>query len=175
MAQFEPAFEATMKHEGGYAANPAGSADRGGETYKGISRKNWPGWKGWALIDTAKQKPGFPRNLSSVDGLESAVQTFYKFNFWPPYIADLQNQELANWLFDKAVNMGLGQAVKLIQRAAGAVDDGRFGPKTANAISVADPIALLAACRAQASAFYIALADKNPSQKQFLKGWLARA
>lgn len=172
MAQFEPAFEATMKHEGGYANNPA---DKGGETYKGIARKFWPGWKGWPLVDAAKQKPNWPHNLGSIKELQVAVAQFYQSNFWPRYISEINSQDVANWLFDKAVNMGLVQAIKLVQRAAGVVDDGRFGPKTANAISAADPIALLGACRAQASAFYIALADKNPSQKQFLKGWLARA
>ena len=62
MAQFEPAFEKTMKFEGGYANNPA---DRGGETYRGIARKIWPGWNGWPLVDAAKQKAGFPGNLAA--------------------------------------------------------------------------------------------------------------
>lgn len=172
MAQFEPAFNETMKHEGGYANNPA---DRGGETYKGIARKMWPGWKGWILVDAAKQKTGWPHNMDAMKDLQAAVAQFYQANFWPHYIAEIQDQDVANWFFDKAVNMGLGQATKLIQRAAGVVDDGRYGPKTANAIAAADPTELLKKCREQARAFYRSLADKNPSQERFLKGWLARA
>ena len=43
MANFDEAFALTMKSEGGYANNPN---DTGGETYKGVSRKNHPKWNG---------------------------------------------------------------------------------------------------------------------------------
>lgn len=172
MAQFEPAFEKTMKHEGGYANNPA---DRGGETYRGIARKIWPGWNGWPLVDAAKQKAGFPGNLAANADLQARVAAFYRANFWPRHFGEIKDQSIAEWLFDKSVNMGIGQAVKLLQRAAGVTADGDYGPKTTIAVNNADPAQLLEACREQARAFYRRLAERNPSQKQFLKGWLARA
>jgi len=42
----------TLKHEGGYANH---SADKGGETYRGITRKNNPNWQGWKYIDEVKR------------------------------------------------------------------------------------------------------------------------
>lgn len=172
MALFEPAFEKTMVHEGGYANNPA---DRGGETYKGIARKFWPGWAGWVLVDAAKKKAGFPRCLAADAELQTRVAAFYRANFWPRHFSEIKDQSIAEWLFDKSVNMGIGQAVKLLQRAAGVTADGDYGPKTTIAVNSADPVRLLEQCREQARAFYRGLAEKNPSQKQFLKGWLARA
>lgn len=175
MADFETAYLLTMGHEGGYANNPA---DRGGETYRGIARKFWPGWSGWKLVDAAKQQLNFPRSLGENLPLQAQVKAFYRNAFWPQYLADMTNQALANWLFDKSVNMGPAQAVKLLQRALGITDDGKFGPKTAAAVAAGltrDDADLLDACRAQARAFYTALAERDPSQRQFLKGWLARA
>lgn len=41
-----------LGHEGGYANHPA---DKGGETYRGISRKANPDWVGWKYIDEVKR------------------------------------------------------------------------------------------------------------------------
>lgn len=172
MADFWTAFNKTMKHEGGYANNPA---DRGGETYRGIARKHWPAWQGWPLVDEKKSRPDFPKCLTDSAYLDAAVKDFYRRNFWPAWMGGIESQDLADWVFDKAVNMGTAQAVKLLQRAAGVDDDGRWGPRTAAAVKAADPSSLLEACREQARMFYRQLADNNPSQRQFLKGWLARA
>ncbi len=50
---FQKALAHTLEFEGGYANDPA---DSGGETFRGISRRNWPQWEGWPLIDQAKVK-----------------------------------------------------------------------------------------------------------------------
>ena len=44
-------IDMVLKHEGGYA-NVSG--DLGGETYRGISRKNFPSWNGWEIVDEKK-------------------------------------------------------------------------------------------------------------------------
>lgn len=172
MAEFIPAFEKTMNHEGGYANNPH---DHGGETYRGISRKNWQGWDGWQQIDREKQAKGFPACLDTNADLQRRVREFYRRNFWTPTMADIIDQQIADWLFDKAVNMGISQANKLLQRALGVDDDGIMGPVTMNAINRYDQKELLDRCRGVARAHYIYLAQKDPSQERFLKGWLARA
>lgn len=175
MADFDIAYRLTMKHEGGYANNPH---DRGRETYKGIARKFWSGWIGWPLIDDAKKQPGFPRSLDENMLLQAHVKAFYRNCFWPAFMADMSNQDLANWLFDKGVNMGIPQAVKLLQRAIGAADDGKYGAKTDAALKKAlaeDAAGVLERCREHARAFYRQLAAKDPSQAQFLNGWLKRA
>jgi lysozyme family protein len=65
MADFKQAHSIVMNNEGGYANDPS---DRGGETYKGISRNNFPNWKGWKLIDLHKLHVGFPQNLEADQG-----------------------------------------------------------------------------------------------------------
>lgn len=173
MAEFGPAFDIMIKNEGfpGYVNDPS---DHGGETCAGIARKFWRGWRGWQIVDEYKNKPGFPKNLRDATGLFSAVQDFYKTNFWTPAMEQMP-QEVATWLFDKSVNMGSGQAKKLLQRALGVTDDGQLGIITMTAIKNSDPVELVEKCREQARAFYRGLVDKNPSQAKFLSGWLARA
>lgn len=188
MAEFEPAFVETMKHEGGYANNPA---DPGGETYKGIARNYWPKWAGWKQIDGVKAQTvaqptfGTPeyRNwvkyldgvLAKFNALQASVARFYRDNFWSPLMAEIPDQDLASWLFDKSVNMGHARANKLLQRALHVDADGVIGPQTRAMLHAADPTALLAACREEAKRYYTQLALKDPSKSQFLHGWLARA
>jgi lysozyme family protein len=172
MAAFLPAFAATMKHEGGYAYDPH---DYGGETYKGISRKNFRGWSGWADIDRLKRDKDFPACLDRNADLQGKIREFYQRNFWTPSLDVIKDQDLANWLFDKGVNMGIRQAVKLIQRALHVDVDGVIGPQTMAQLNAAEPIALLADCREEAKRFYTKLALNDPTQTRFLHGWLARA
>ncbi len=79
MADFDTAFERTLRCEGGYANDPV---DRGGETWRGISRVHFPHWPGWALIDRARRAKTFPRNLDSSRRLAECVSTFYREQFW---------------------------------------------------------------------------------------------
>jgi lysozyme family protein len=192
LADFEPAFKETMKHEGGYANDPH---DHGGETYRGISRKNWRGWDGWPQIDRIVgalvaaaaldddpdrvRQTAFLHEINAAldknPDLQGRVREFYKRNFWMPVMQDVQNQELANWIFDKGVNMGVSRAYKLLQRALHVDQDGVIGPQTRAMLNAADPVKLLADCREEAKRFYTQLALKDPSQSRFLHGWLARA
>lgn len=172
MAQFEPAFKETMKHEGGYAHDPH---DRGGETYRGISRVNWRGWDGWPDIDRLKASKDFPKCLDYNADLQGKVRRFYQRNFWMPVMDEIKDQALVNWLFDKGVNMGIRRAYKLLQQALHVDADGIIGPQTRAMIHQSDPAELLAACRAEARRFYTNLALNDPSQSRFLQGWLARA
>ena len=47
MADFRLAYKKIEAAEGGYVNDPD---DKGGETYKGISRKANPDWNGWINI-----------------------------------------------------------------------------------------------------------------------------
>ena len=107
--------------------------------------------------------------------LQGKVRMFYQRNFWMPTMARLESQDLANWLFDKAVNMGVRQAMKLLQRAICVDADGIIGPQSLARIAATDPAITLAACREEAKRFYTKLALNDPTQTIFLHGWLARA
>ncbi|MCL2029533.1 MAG: hypothetical protein FWG97_03875 [Deltaproteobacteria bacterium] len=48
---FDRVYKQTKEFEGGYVDDPL---DAGGETFRGISRKNHPKWPGWPLISQAK-------------------------------------------------------------------------------------------------------------------------
>jgi len=181
MALFEPAFNHMIKHEGGYANNPS---DHGGETYMGISRKNWPGWNGWPDIDNLKLKMKneelnsqysiLNSRLHSNADLQGRVRSFYLRNFWTMVMDEIKDQELANWLFDKAVNMGVQKANLLLQRALHVDEDGVIGMQTRKAINEADPAELLAACRDEAKRYYISIVLHDSTQSCFLDGWLSR-
>lgn len=74
-------------------------------------------------------------------------------------------------VFDTAVNIGAGRAIKLLQRAANVTVDGFIGPKTVAAVNAAalDKLSEYINLR---EAYYKAL--PATLRKFFLKGWLAR-
>ena len=106
MADFKTAYDKTMKVEGGYA-NTEG--DSGGETWKGIARNYHPKWSGWSIIDTFKPIRNiavFESNLKASQTLQRLVLEFYKEEFWDVMLLDqVQNQDIANEMFDTGVNM----------------------------------------------------------------------
>ncbi len=115
MAGFKPILKETLASEGLYSKDPD---DLGGETYLGISRKNFPHWAGWTIIDAAKKKPVFPKSLVSNVTLNYMVEAFYAKEFWVPIKGiQLTNQKVARRIFDTAVNQGIVRAIKIEQLA----------------------------------------------------------
>lgn len=126
MAIFDLAFEKTLELEGGYKLHTV-EGDRGGMTYAGISRNNWPEWPGWGMIDDGK---------INARELVSFVQLFYKVQFWDKICGDqIAFQGVADVIYDFAVNAGLRTAVKTAQRIVGAMPDGVVGQNTIKKLS----------------------------------------
>jgi lysozyme family protein len=116
MANFDTADKLTSINEGGYAND---SADRGGETWKGIARNMHPEWQGWPLVDWYKKDPKFPGVLGTSVRLEQLRKDFYKTNFWDIIKGDeLLFQEIANQIYDDAVLTGTSSAIKKAQNSA---------------------------------------------------------
>lgn len=162
MADFKAAIGYILQNEGGYVNDPD---DLGGETYRGISRKNFPNWDGWATIDS--NKPLTKGEL--ISNLDSTVNQFYKRSFWDAILADgIDSQPVAAYLFDFKVNAGYN-AVKCVQRILGITVDGIFGNGTLNALNEyqGDMLAELHNARL---AYYEGL--NNP---RFIDGWNNRA
>ena len=115
MAQFEVAYKRTKRFEGGYVNDPK---DAGGETYNGISRRANPSWGGWKVGDRQKKLAYFPRNLNEEKNKIAEFEKQLYFNsYWVPVRGEhIVNQDVANDMFDTAVNMGVGTSVKLSQR-----------------------------------------------------------
>lgn len=175
MANFKEAYDITAKYEGGYVNDPA---DAGGETIFGVARNAWPNLGMWNKLDEYKRQglrgkaleEACHNNYDFMREVETVYRTQYWFKVWGDRITD---QKSANAIYDFAVNTGVQRAVKYAQIAAKATVDGKIGPKTVEAINnCSDFTNKYADLRCK---FYTDLANNRPSNKKFLKGWLARA
>lgn len=109
--------------------------------------------------------------------LEQATE-IYRKEYWDRNHCGEMDWPLCAVHFDNCVNMGPGQAVKLLQRVCGAHDDGAWGPNTKAAVLAACKIRSAAevahqVCCAKAS-FYVDLCEVKPAMRRFKEGWLNR-
>lgn len=192
MADFKLAFGKTMANEGGYQNDPDDRGNLTGlGTYKGIAPKFWPKWRGWqvvkAIIGNMVNQPEFGtreyynwlkaanRNLAGNPVLQRYVSEFYEVNFWNANrYGEIENQTIATWMFDRAVNCGNGAANKMLQRALDIPDDGIVGKQTLSATNKANADDLLDALKKEGKDYYENIVEKNPSQAKYLPGWLKR-
>lgn len=185
MAQFLKSYSKTAQSEGRYSNDPA---DRGGETYKGISRRYNPLWAGWPIIDGWRNITGFPTNLENNIELQGHVQIFYKIIWDHLHGNEIQSQLLADRLYDIAVNMGMRDAIIFIQESLNVLNkqqklwpdliiDGSLGPKTLATIiqrnekegdMVAKGMLILQGCH------YFKILEKDTTQEDFCWGWFNR-
>ena len=173
MADFNPAFEKVLKHEGGYVNDPD---DPGGETYKGVARKIWSKWEGWTTIDILKRERNFPKNLEDKQELQDMVMHFYQVNFWDPVKGDdINDQEVATSIFDFGVNAGVRTSSSLAQMVVGANPDGVIGPKSIEKLNAFNSDHFLAAFTVAKIARYVSIIKKRPTSQKYLYGWVRRA
>jgi lysozyme family protein len=100
--------------------------------------------------------------------------TFYRW-WWVRWKYGLvDDQEVANKLFDLGVNQGAGLVIKFAQRAVGTRDDGILGPKTAIAINARTPKLVLQGIRTAGAQHYQELVQRRPDLAPALEGWLIR-
>jgi lysozyme family protein len=107
--------------------------------------------------------------------LEFAEKLFER-DYWAPLkLGSVISQDVANKIYDIAVNQGVGTAAKMIQEVAGVRVDGQIGPVTLLALNQTDPeIAFKKLCDA-AAARHRHLAEMNPGvYGQWLRAWLER-
>lgn len=174
--QFKAELSKVLDREGRVLTDRKG--DRGGRTFWGISQRNWPDWSGWILLDNGETPD------------ESMVTEFYHQNFWLPIRGDETNNEIAAEMFDTAVNQGVGQAVKCLQRALNLLnpiesklkDDGGFGSKTKTAYDLYFSnskrnklhlrMALLRVLNFYQMKTYEDLVEKDLTQKENIFGWV---
>jgi len=172
MANIKIALEKTLANEGGYVND---INDPGGETYKGIARNMWPKWDGWILIDSYKTNSLFPSILDRDNILQDKIQFFYQVNFWQKLNAlVITNQDVANSIFDFAVNSGVSTSATLAQLVVGANPDGLLGAESIKAINAFDPDHFLSALTVAKIARYIAIIKKRPTSQKYLYGWIRR-
>lgn len=172
MADFNLAFEKTMRAEGGYANDPQ---DPGGETYKGVARKSNPKWIGWITIDQMKAKSNFPRNLDSNSDLQILIKEFYETNYWDKIRGDeILDQNIAESIFDFGVNAGPTTSIKIAQMTVGTNADGVIGPETLDKINQDNPRAFLAVFAIHKIGRYINICEKRKDSRKYFYGWIKR-
>lgn len=162
MSRFDQCLKFVLEREGGYVNHPA---DRGGPTNKGIIQKVYDQYRSFRRLEQ--------RSVQLIT--DDEVSDIYRANYWRAILADKLPPPVDLVVFDAAVNHGVRQASKFLQRALGVDDDGVIGDKTIRAMYV-DAAAGLAKQVAdnviqQRQAFYQRLAATNPTQVVFLKGW----
>jgi lysozyme family protein len=114
--RFEACIPFVLHAEGGYVNDPR---DPGGETKYGICKRAYP------TLDI--------RSLT-----EAQAREIYFRDYWSMAHCEELPAGLDLMVLDSAVNTGIRQTVKLIQRAAGIDVDGVWGPATAAAARTLD-------------------------------------
>jgi len=153
MAAFSEAIKKTLIHEGGYVNDPD---DAGGETNFGISKRSYPD------VDI--------KNLTLAGAKE-----IYRRDYWERLRADeITHQQVADELFDTAVNMGVRTATKLIQMALDVHPDGKLGNITLTSLNKSDAEKILLKFKLAKIARYTYLAKKRPANRKYLLGWINR-
>jgi lysozyme family protein len=149
---FDAAFTALIGNEGGYSNNPA---DPGGETMWGVTARVA---RSWGYTGAMKDLP-----------LDTAKQ-IAKDSYWTPVHGDELPDGLRFDVFDTSYNLGVHEAIVLLQRSLGQTPDGFFGPKTQAAIIASNAEWLRRAFDAARIDFYTQL----PTWSDFGKGWVRR-
>ena len=172
MANFDEAFVLTMKAEGGYVNDPD---DPGGETYKGIARTRNSKWPGWINIDMNKNESNFPNNMESDNDLQDKVKELYKANYWDKIQGDgILDQEIAESIFDFAVNAGPGTSSKLAQLTVQSEPDGVIGHNTLEKINADNKRSFLAVFALAKIRRYMNICEKRKESRKFFFGWVKR-
>jgi lysozyme family protein len=148
MSNFPAFVERVLSHEGGYVNDPR---DPGGETKFGIAKRSY------THLDI--------KNLTRQHAIE-----IYRRDFWHRVRGDDLPRAVAFQALDAAVNHGMGNAVRWLQRAAGVADDGVIGPVTMAAINRADAADLVLLFNAERLDFYARLRTFDT----FGRGWARR-
>lgn len=150
MANFNLAVEKILAVEGGYSNHPQ---DPGGETRWGISKRSYPD------LDI--------KNLTKEQAIGIYRRDYWDYDWIP-------SQEVAEKLFDMAVNMGVQTSNRYLQHALRELGfalnvDGVIGGQTAAATHASNPGVLLTELRRWQIKHYLNIAGV---QHPFLKGWL---
>ncbi len=153
---FDYAVQKTLRNEGGYVHDPD---DPGGETRYGISSRHHP-----------------EVNIKTLT--QDQARNIYFQDYWRATgIWGINNRDIAAKVFDLAVNIGPGPAVRLLQKAVNATSfkeikvDGILGKMTRTAVNDwAHERFLLATLKLEAVAYYV-----NLGKPKYLAGWVRRA
>jgi lysozyme family protein len=149
---FLTAFDKLLKHEGGYSDH---AADPGGKTRYGVT-------------EAVAREFGYRGDMRELP--IDLAQRIYKERYWDAVQAENLPPDVRYIVFDGAVNSGVVQSVKWLQRACGVHDDGVIGSVTIRAASTLHAEGLKRRILAQRLRFMA----KLPNWPAFSRGWANR-
>ncbi len=161
MADLKVSIAKTIQHEGGYVNNPA---DPGGATKYGVTQRDLDGSRG--------RFPNWPLDVKDLTP-EQATE-YYAETYVKPHYSEIENQLVADKLFDMGVLFGIGSAVDILERVLNLPVDGVFGPHDLLATNEAEPSSLLSAYKTGLVSHAIGIANAKPTERIFLRGWITR-
>lgn len=151
----------TLKWEGGFFNHPL---DPGGPTNFGIIQSRY---------DQYRNSKKLPRR--SVKDISVAEYTeIYDTYYWEPVRAKWLDGTLGLALFDTAVNMGVGGALRRLQMSLEVPLTGTWTQAISDHIHESDQLDVaINICKLRIAKRYDRIRER-PDQKVFLKGWLNR-
>lgn len=156
---FDESFDrVVVKIEKGYVKNPA---DPGGETNCGIT---------WPVLNEAIALNIVPPGTTIASLTFDTVKPIYKTLFWDRGQMEQFDPAISYQAFDAAVNCGISQAMRFIQKAASVADDGHIGPVTVAAVKAQPVTRILALMTAAQLEFKTYLSNWGAAGK----GWARR-
>lgn len=153
--------------EGGYSDNPN---DTGGKTMYGVT-------------EATARRNGYTGDMKNLTP-QQAKTIFINEYYLQPGFDKIQSDAIAFELFDTSVNGGQARSVMILQDAYNLLNvnnrygddlkvDGVLGNVTAGRINAYPyPDRLVMLQNAVQAAFYIDIAKRKPSQREFIYGWL---
>lgn len=167
---FQYAYKKLLSHEGNYAYHPL---DKGGETYRGITKRFNKNWYGWRYVNAVPNKKQY--------------QEIEKANFWAQdHFLDIwvkegfdkiKDKQLASYLFDYRVNAYTGpkELRKVLNEVGLCIPiKNKFTDEVAECINVAPNWLLKNRLEHRRKQHYYRIVNRDPSQRIFLKHWLQR-
>lgn len=150
--EFDQAFHQLLGHEGGFVDHPS---DPGGATR-------------WGVTERVARANGYTGPMRSLP--VEVAKAIYRKDYWDAVRADDVPAAVRYSLFDGAVNSGVKQSVKWLQRALSVAEDGVIGPATLAAAKAADSQAIKAKMLSARLQFMTDL----PTWPTFGRGWSRR-
>lgn len=148
-----------LKWEGGFSNNPA---DKGGATNRGVTLSTFRKWY------------GADKTVADLKAITDCQWCRIMRSYWDGVKADqITNQSIAELVADWHVNAGTN-AIKRVQKMFGIKADGIVGPITLTYLNSPNSEAIFYRLRSAREDYYVEIAKNNPSQQQFLRGWLNR-
>ncbi|NDC83391.1 hypothetical protein EB093_07010 [bacterium] len=150
--EFKDALAKVLVFEGGFTDNPK---DPGGATNYGITQ-------------AVAKAHGYTGDMKTIP--MQTVELIYRKAYWNAIRADELPPQVRYPVFDAAVNSGVTQSIKWLQRSVGVLDDGTIGSKTVAAVKLADPLKIVCGVIGQRLEFMTRL----PTWGTFGAGWTRR-